>query len=220
MGNVFMKKCEDVFETSKKFLSEYKLKDDYDLLVVDFHGEITSEKNAIGHFFVMCSRSRQSLTVSSLVSGLGWYRVALTILIKFQHESVFFTVDMLETNTTATFLNRCPRDPCHSDISVAYSSSASLFSRAFVCPGSVVAGTLSCYACQYSGHFRPWISGCQPRFVLPSGIQQSTRAFSTRPIKRRLWTTARFWFSILPESTRERVLHNRYAGNQHHGNFF
>ena len=51
MGNVFMKKCDDVFETSKKFLSEYKLKDDYDLLVVDFHGEITSEKNAIGHFF-------------------------------------------------------------------------------------------------------------------------------------------------------------------------
>ena len=51
MGNVFMKKCEDVFETSKKFLSEFNLKDDYDLLVVDFHGEITSEKNAIGHFF-------------------------------------------------------------------------------------------------------------------------------------------------------------------------
>ena len=28
-----------------------KLKENYDLLVVDFHGEITSEKNAIGHFF-------------------------------------------------------------------------------------------------------------------------------------------------------------------------
>ena len=27
------------------------MKKDYDLLVVDFHGEITSEKNAIGHFF-------------------------------------------------------------------------------------------------------------------------------------------------------------------------
>ena len=51
MGNVFMKKCVDVFETSKKFLKDYKLKKDYDLLVVDFHGEITSEKNAIGHFF-------------------------------------------------------------------------------------------------------------------------------------------------------------------------
>jgi len=51
MGNVFMKKCENVFEVSEKFLKEYKLKDNYDLLVVDFHGEITSEKNAIGHFF-------------------------------------------------------------------------------------------------------------------------------------------------------------------------
>ena len=51
MGNVFMKKCDDVFETSKKFLEEFKLKNDYDFLVVDFHGEITSEKNAIGHLF-------------------------------------------------------------------------------------------------------------------------------------------------------------------------
>ena len=51
MGNVFMKKCEDVFEISEKFIKQYKLKEDYDLLVVDFHGEITSEKNAIGHFF-------------------------------------------------------------------------------------------------------------------------------------------------------------------------
>ena len=51
MGNVFMKKCEDVFETSKKFLKDHQLKEDYDLLIVDFHGEITSEKNAIGHFF-------------------------------------------------------------------------------------------------------------------------------------------------------------------------
>ena len=51
MGNVFMKKCDDVFETSKKFLNNYKLKEDYDYLIVDFHGEITSEKNAIGHLF-------------------------------------------------------------------------------------------------------------------------------------------------------------------------
>ena len=51
MGNVFMKKCDDVFEASKKFMEKYKLKDDYDFLIVDFHGEITSEKNAIGHFF-------------------------------------------------------------------------------------------------------------------------------------------------------------------------
>ena len=51
MGNVFMKKCNDVFETSKNFLNKFKLQDDFDFLVVDFHGEITSEKNAIGHFF-------------------------------------------------------------------------------------------------------------------------------------------------------------------------
>ena len=51
MGNVFMKKCDNDFETSKKFIDNYKLKKDYDFLVVDFHGEITSEKNAIGHFF-------------------------------------------------------------------------------------------------------------------------------------------------------------------------
>ena len=51
MGNVFMKKSDDVFETSKKFIDKFKLKQDYDFLIVDFHGEITSEKNAIGHFF-------------------------------------------------------------------------------------------------------------------------------------------------------------------------
>ena len=51
MGNVFMKKCDDVFEISKNFIDKYKLKKDYDFLIVDFHGEITSEKNAIGHFF-------------------------------------------------------------------------------------------------------------------------------------------------------------------------
>ena len=51
MGNVFMKKCEDVFEVSQKFLKENEMKKDFDLLVVDFHGEITSEKNAIGHLF-------------------------------------------------------------------------------------------------------------------------------------------------------------------------
>ncbi len=51
MGNVFMKKCEDVFETAKLFLNKYKLKEDYDFLIVDLHGEITSEKMAMGHFF-------------------------------------------------------------------------------------------------------------------------------------------------------------------------
>ena len=51
MGNVFMKKCDDVFVTSKKFMEKYKLKEDFNFLIVDFHGEITSEKNAIGHYF-------------------------------------------------------------------------------------------------------------------------------------------------------------------------
>jgi len=51
MGNVFMKKCNDVFETADQFLKKFQLKRDYDFLIVDFHGEITSEKNAIGHFF-------------------------------------------------------------------------------------------------------------------------------------------------------------------------
>ena len=51
MGNVFMKKCDDVFKISKDFLAKYNLKKDYDFLIVDFHGEITSEKNAIGHYF-------------------------------------------------------------------------------------------------------------------------------------------------------------------------
>ena len=51
MGNIFMKKCDDAFETAQKFILNHKLKKDYDFLVVDFHGEITSEKMAMGHFF-------------------------------------------------------------------------------------------------------------------------------------------------------------------------
>jgi len=51
MGNVFMKKSDDVFEIAKKFLEKNKLKNTYDILIVDFHGEITSEKMAMGHLF-------------------------------------------------------------------------------------------------------------------------------------------------------------------------
>ena len=51
MGNIFMKKCEDVFETAKKFIQEIKLKKDADFIVVDMHGEITSEKMAMGYLF-------------------------------------------------------------------------------------------------------------------------------------------------------------------------
>ena len=51
MGNVFMRKTEDVFQEAKKISKKIILKKDVDFLVVDFHGEITSEKMAIGHFF-------------------------------------------------------------------------------------------------------------------------------------------------------------------------
>ena len=51
MGNVFMRKTDDVFEAAKKIKEKIILKKNTDFLVVDFHGEITSEKNAIGHFF-------------------------------------------------------------------------------------------------------------------------------------------------------------------------
>ena len=50
MGNIFMKKCEDVFESAKKIIQTIKLKRDADFIIVDLHGEITSEKMAMGHF--------------------------------------------------------------------------------------------------------------------------------------------------------------------------
>ena len=51
MGNVFMKKTEDVFLTAKEISEKIILKKNVDFSIVDFHGEITSEKMAIGHFF-------------------------------------------------------------------------------------------------------------------------------------------------------------------------
>ena len=51
MGNVFMRKTEDVFKEAEKIKKKLILKKNVDFLVVDFHGEITSEKMAIGHFF-------------------------------------------------------------------------------------------------------------------------------------------------------------------------
>tara|TARA_B100000427_G_scaffold111521_1_gene92468 strand:- start:4949 stop:5755 length:807 start_codon:yes stop_codon:yes gene_type:complete len=51
MGNIFMKKCNDVFKEAEIFLEKNKLSSTYDILIVDFHGEITSEKMAIGHLF-------------------------------------------------------------------------------------------------------------------------------------------------------------------------
>ena len=51
MGNVFMKKCEDVFKAAENFQKKYQLKKDYDFLVVDIHCETTSEKMAMGNLF-------------------------------------------------------------------------------------------------------------------------------------------------------------------------
>jgi metallophosphoesterase (TIGR00282 family) len=51
MGNIFMKKCDDVFESATKFIQNVKLKRDADFIVVDMHGEITSEKMAMGYLF-------------------------------------------------------------------------------------------------------------------------------------------------------------------------
>ena len=51
MGNVFMRKTNDVFQSAKNIIQKLVLKKDVDFLIVDFHGEITSEKMAIGHFF-------------------------------------------------------------------------------------------------------------------------------------------------------------------------
>ena len=51
MGNVFMRKTDDAFEAAKDLKKKFKMKDNVDFIIVDFHGEITSEKMAIGHFF-------------------------------------------------------------------------------------------------------------------------------------------------------------------------
>ncbi len=51
MGNVFMRKTEDVFKTAKEISKKIVLKENVDFSLVDFHGEITSEKMAMAHFF-------------------------------------------------------------------------------------------------------------------------------------------------------------------------
>ncbi len=50
MGNIFMRKTEDVFIAAKDIIKKIILKKNVDFSVVDFHGEITSEKMAIGHY--------------------------------------------------------------------------------------------------------------------------------------------------------------------------
>tara|TARA_Y100000816_G_scaffold291067_1_gene281333 strand:- start:947 stop:1759 length:813 start_codon:yes stop_codon:yes gene_type:complete len=51
MGNIFMKKSDDVFKAAKNFLEKIKLKIDADFIAVDIHGEITSEKMAMAYLF-------------------------------------------------------------------------------------------------------------------------------------------------------------------------
>ena len=51
MGNVYMRKSDDVFKKAVQLREKFTLKKNVDFLIVDFHGEITSEKMAIGHFF-------------------------------------------------------------------------------------------------------------------------------------------------------------------------
>ena len=51
MGNVFMKKTEDLFSAAKNLQNKIRLKQNADFIVVDLHGEITSEKMAMGHYY-------------------------------------------------------------------------------------------------------------------------------------------------------------------------
>ena len=51
MGNVYMRKSDDVFKKAMQLREKFTLKKNVDFLIIDFHGEITSEKMAIGHFF-------------------------------------------------------------------------------------------------------------------------------------------------------------------------
>ena len=50
IGNVFMKKSQDLFLFTERIIKKIVLKKDADFIVVDIHGEITSEKMALGHF--------------------------------------------------------------------------------------------------------------------------------------------------------------------------
>ena len=50
IGNVFMKKSQDLFSFTEKMIKKIKLKKDADFIVIDIHGEITSEKMALGHY--------------------------------------------------------------------------------------------------------------------------------------------------------------------------
>ena len=50
MGRIFMNPLDDPFASVEAALQEYRLGDTADVVVVDVHGEATSEKNAMGYF--------------------------------------------------------------------------------------------------------------------------------------------------------------------------
>tara|TARA_Y100000996_G_scaffold414728_1_gene406556 strand:+ start:493 stop:1299 length:807 start_codon:yes stop_codon:yes gene_type:complete len=50
IGNVFMKKSQDLFSFVEKIMKKIILKKDADFILIDIHGEITSEKMALGHY--------------------------------------------------------------------------------------------------------------------------------------------------------------------------
>ena len=50
IGNVFMKKKSGFVSFTEKLMKKIKLKKDVDFIVIDIHGEITSEKMALGHY--------------------------------------------------------------------------------------------------------------------------------------------------------------------------
>ncbi len=50
IGNVFMQKSQDLFSYTDKFIKKILLKKHADFIIVDIHGEVTSEKLALGHF--------------------------------------------------------------------------------------------------------------------------------------------------------------------------
>ena len=50
IGNIFMKKSQDLFSFTEKIIKKIKLKKEADFIIIDIHGEITSEKMALGHF--------------------------------------------------------------------------------------------------------------------------------------------------------------------------
>ena len=52
MGNVFMKKCDDVFISADNFIKKYQLKKDYDFLILVFHAKTAFEKMVMGNFLM------------------------------------------------------------------------------------------------------------------------------------------------------------------------